>query len=55
MNGNINEVFLTAVKEYNFDKTDIQKIEKIIEIVFRDGQKITFIILNIDVYMILNL
>ena len=39
MNCNINEVLLTAVKEYDFDKTDIHQIEKIFDKVIRDCHK----------------
>ena len=55
MNGIMNENQLTLVKEYEFDKPLLQKIDSIIDNCYRDCHKKIFIHLNINVNMILNL
>ena len=53
MNGIMNKNQLNVVKDYEYIKSLIQKIDSIIDSFCRDCHKIFFIHLKIDVYIIL--
>ena len=55
MNGITNKNQLTIVKEYEFSKPPIHKIDSIVDKCYRDCPNKLFHILKINVNMILNL